>query len=114
MTRLKPLRNIPVRTVVEGVQVVGRIIRLWPNDLEVEITSPVGGLGTELHVPHFAMYRVNWLATWEGRQTKAITKRGEQHARDLLKELYDYSRGKPSGWGVYAVRRRRWIEVEQD
>ena len=114
MTKLKPLRNIRIRTSVENVDVEGIIVRVWPNDLEVEITSPVKGLGTLLHVPHFAMYPVNWLATSEGRQTTAITRRGEQHAKELLKELYNYSRGKPSGWGVYAVRGRRWIEIEQD
>ena len=69
MVDLVPLRNIPVRIVVDGVEVVGEIVSLYPNDMSVVITSPISGLGTDLHVPHFAMASSNWLATFDAGRT---------------------------------------------
>lgn len=102
--KLIPLKNIPIATVVNGVEVSGVIEVLWPNDMTVVITSPVAGLRTVLHVPHFAMYACNWLATLTGHQTTAITARGRSRAEDLLRELYAHSQGKGSGWGIQRER----------
>ena len=38
-----------------------------------------------------------------GKTAVTITERGQQRAEALLKELYDYSNGKPSGWGISKV-----------
>jgi hypothetical protein len=103
----KPIRNIPVSTVVDGVALAGRITVLWPNDMLVVMTAPFPGWGTGLHVPHFAMYPCNWLATYSGERTIAITERGRRRAEDLLKELYAAAQGKGSGCGVYRVRQPR-------
>lgn len=97
---ITPLRNIPVRTIVDGVEVVGEIVAVTPNDMSVVIHSPATGLGTGLHVPHFAMAECNRLATCAGHTTTAMTARGKQQAEWLLKELHDYSQGRPSGWGI--------------
>jgi hypothetical protein len=110
---LLPLQNIPFHMTVDGVTVVGEILWLSPNDIEVEIKEPFSGFKTWLHVPHFAMYEVNWLATYQGRQTTAITDRGRQRAEWLLRCLYDHARGKPAGWGVYELTPTGWTRVEE-
>lgn len=91
MSELRPLRGIPLEIVVDGVAVTGIIDFLWPNDLSVVITSHGPGRRNGTHVPHFAMYPVNWLAQYEGRRTIAITPRGQQRAESLLRELYENS-----------------------
>jgi hypothetical protein len=102
-SNLIPLKNITVTTVADGVELSGVITAVRPNEMSVVITSPVAGLGTDLHVPHFAMYPGNWLATDDGHRTRALTERGQRRAEDLLRELYAHSQGRGSGWGVYPV-----------
>ena len=92
-TNLTPLHDIPVTTAQDGIEIRGVVQALWPNDMIVVITSPVSGLKADLHVPHFAMYRCNWLATFSGGRTIAMTDRGRQRAESLLKELYAASQG---------------------
>jgi hypothetical protein len=75
---VRPLRDIPLRVTVAGVQVTGEIVSLTPSDMSVVILSPVSELGTCLHVPHFAMYPINWLATYADGTTTAITARGQE------------------------------------
>jgi hypothetical protein len=106
-----PLRDIPVRITVEGQEVAGEITFLTPNNMMVVILTPVTGLGTSLHVPHFAMAPVNWLASLSERTTTAITRRGRSRARDLLREIYNYSRGRGSGWGMCSVGPRGWRDL---
>jgi hypothetical protein len=92
--------HLPLRTTVDGVEVTGEIVSLTPNDMRVVIGSPVSGLGTMLHVPHFAMVaKGNWLAT-DGNH---ITERGQQRAEELLKKLYAHAMGRPSRWGISKV-----------
>ncbi len=88
----RPLRGIPLEIVVDGVAVTGIIDFLWPNGLSVVITSHGPGRRNGTHVPHFAMYPMNRLAKFEGRQTTAITPRGQQRAEALLRELYENPR----------------------
>jgi hypothetical protein len=111
--QLVPLRNVPIHITVEDVAVSGEILTVYPNDMSVIITQPVSGLGTMLHVPAFAMARVNWLATLDGQNTVAVTERGWERAAQLLLCLYDHSRGKPDGWGVYAVTPSGWTRIEE-
>jgi hypothetical protein len=93
--------RIPVRITVDGIAVTGEITALCANDMSVVILTPVSGLATGLHVPWFAAgYPQNLLCDGAG-----ITKRGRERAESLLKELYDYSVGRPTGWGI--SRRRR-------
>ncbi len=104
---IRPLTNIPVTTVVDGVEIRGIVEALWPNDMIVVITSPVDTLRTRLHVPHFAMYPCNRLATTHASgQTTAMTQRGRERAESLLKELYAASQGRGSGWGVEVIAKR--------
>jgi hypothetical protein len=98
-----PLRNIPIETLVDSVEVSGRVLVLWPNDMTVAITSPVSGWATGVHVPAFAMCPQNWLATFEGGRTAELTDRGRRRAEDLLAELYNHSQGRGSGWRVYPL-----------
>ncbi len=103
-----PLRNVPIHMDVEGVTVVGAILTLSPSDITVVITEPFSGFRTYLHVPHFAMCAVNWLATFEGRKTTAITEGGREQAEWLLSVLYDHGRGKRGGWGVDILTADGW------
>jgi hypothetical protein len=82
-----PLRNVPIHMNVDGVTVVGEILTLSPNDMTVVIKEPFSGFGTYLHVPHFAMCAVNWLATFEGRKTTAILKRRNPCADFVLSAI---------------------------
>ena len=106
---------IPISTVIQGVEVAGEITYLAPNDMSVVILSPVSGLGTSLHVPYFAMERINWLATHEmidGEKVAVLTERGRERAAGLLKELYDYAGGRPSGWGISRIETDgRWVDL---
>ena len=106
--------NIPVRTVVDGVEITGEIVSLYRNDMSVVITSPVSGLGAGTHVPHFAMVPMNWLATSDGGGASTLTERGQRRAEDLLRELYEYSRGNRSGWGVSVIGPDGWTRNESD
>jgi len=83
-----------------------------PNDISVVITSPVSGLRRGLRVPAFAMYGQNWLATLDGRRTECVTERGQRVAEDLLRELYEFSRGKRLEWTVetFGAEGAIWIE----
>ncbi len=107
----EPLRNIPVEIVVDGIAIAGEILFARFNDMSVVIHSPVSGLGTGLHVPWFRYgYPQFALATRTG-----LTERGTREARWLLKELYDYSRGRRSGWGISHVNADgSWKEITQD
>jgi hypothetical protein len=89
MNEPRPLRGIPLEISVEGVTVTGTIESLYINDLTVVITSHGAGRRNGTHVPSFAMYKVNWLAEYEGHETTAITPRGQQRAESLLRELYE-------------------------
>jgi hypothetical protein len=83
-----PLENIPLCISVNGVEVTGTILSLFPNDIEVAIAST--GKHKGLHVPYFAMYEQNRFATTDRLgNTAGITERGRQRAEELLKELYD-------------------------
>jgi hypothetical protein len=64
-----PLTHIPIRIVADGVEVTGEIIAVWANDMRVVINTPASGFATCLHVPAFAMYACNWLATYEGARS---------------------------------------------
>jgi hypothetical protein len=101
-----PLRGIPFSIVVDGVEVHGVIDYLWSNDMSVEITSPVAGLSSGVHIPYFAM-GVHAVATTIGRHVTALTPYGRKKAEGLLKAIYDYSRGLDAGWGVDDVRTKQ-------
>jgi hypothetical protein len=107
----EPLRNIPIRLVVDGIEITGEILFARFNDISVVIHSPVSGLGTGLHVPWFRYgYPQFALATRMG-----LTERGTREARWLLKALFDYARGRRSGWGIFRVSADgRWTEIAQD
>ena len=107
----EPLRNIPIRIVVDGIEVSGEILFARFNDMSVVIHSPVSGLGTGLHVPWFRYgYPQFALATRTG-----LTERGVREATWLLRELYDYSRRRRSGWGISRVDQDgRWTEIVHD
>jgi hypothetical protein len=107
-----PLRNQSIQTSVDGVTVVGGIPYLAPNGMIVEIKEPFSGFKTSLHVPAFAMYELNWLATMEGRGTTGITERGRQRAASLLRRLYDYARGERTGWPVDELTPTGWVHVD--
>lgn len=101
--RPAPLRNVPLSVVVDGVEVHGLITYLHLNDMTVEITEPVAGLFSCLHIPYFAM-GVHAVATATKRQTAAITDYGWESAQWLLTAIYNHSRGLDAGWGVYDVQ----------
>jgi hypothetical protein len=107
----EPLRNIPVQIVVDGIEIAGEILFAQFNDMSVVIHSPVSGFGTGLHVPWFRNgYPQFALATHAG-----LTERGTREAKWLLKELYDYSQGRRSGWGISRVNADgRWIKIAHD
>jgi hypothetical protein len=107
----EPLRNIPVQIVVDGIEITGEVLFARFNDMAVVIHSPVSGLGTGLHVPWFRYgYSQFALAT---RAT--LTERGTREAKWMLKELYDYSRGRRSGWNISRVSADgTWTEVPCD
>jgi hypothetical protein len=107
----EPLSHIPIQTVVDGVEISGEILFARFNDMSVVIHSPVSGLGTGLHVPWFRYgYPQFALATRD-----SITERGTREARWMLRELFDYSRGRRSGWGISRVDPEgRWTEIAQD
>ena len=114
---ITPLRNIPIRITVDDRIVVGEIIAVWPNDMVVEIAQAISGrkLRTSLHVPHFAMHRINWLATMDKElRTTALTERGRERAKSLLLELYDRCRGKGTGWGIDVLGPDGWKRLEED
>ena len=85
MTAWRPLRRLPLRITVDGVAVIGTITYLSPSDLIVARHRRT----EEMHVPHFAMVGpMNWYATFEGRQTVAITSLGRRQACAMLRTLY--------------------------
>lgn len=83
--RCVPLEHIPLHIEVDGIRVEGEIVKLWPSDMIVQL----GDQGSSLHVPHFAMGPVCRLATDDGTSTLVITRRGQQRAESLLRELYE-------------------------
>src|SRR5262245_32619468 len=105
------LRNIPIQIEIDGIEITGEILSARFNDLWVVIHSPVSGFGTGLHVPWFRHgYPQFALATQSG-----LTERGAREARWLLKELFDFSRGRRSGWGISWRRADgSWTEIAQD
>jgi len=104
----EPLHNIPVRIEIDGVEITGEVQFARFDDMSVVIHSPVSGLATGLHVPWFRYgYPQFALATHSG-----LTERGQREAKWLLKELYDYSRGRRSGWNISRVEADgRWTEI---
>jgi hypothetical protein len=107
----EPLRNIPIQIVVDGIEVTGEILFARFNDMSVVIRSPVSGLGTGLHVPWFRYgYPQFALATRSG-----LTERGTREAKWMLKELYEYSQGRRSGWNISRVAADgTWEEIADD
>ena len=107
----KQLCNIPIQIVVDGIEVSGEILFARFNDMSVVIHAPVSGLGTGLHVPWFRYgYPQFALATRYG-----LTERGRREANWLLRELFDYSRGRRSGWGISRVNADgKWTEIADD
>ena len=107
----EPLRNIPIQIVVDGIAITGEVLFARFNDMSVVICSPTSGLGTGLHVPWFRYgYPQFALATCD-----ALTDRGTREAKWMLKELYDYSQGRRSGWGISRVGADgRWSEIACD
>jgi hypothetical protein len=107
----EPLRNIPIQIVVDGIEITGEVLFARFNDLSVVIHSPASGLGTGLHVPWFRYgYPQFALATRDG-----LTERGRREAKWMLKELYDYSQGRRSGWNISRVDADgRWTEISCD
>ena len=94
-----PLRGITFSIVVDGVEVRGEITCLYPNDMTVEITDPVAGLSSHVHIPYFAM-GVHSVGT-----TIGVTPHGQKTAEWLLTAIYNHSRGMEAGWGVRGVLR---------
>jgi len=95
----KSRKTIPISIVVDDIEVTGDIVFLNLTDLAVVILSPVSRFGTCAHVPWFmAGYAPNQLANESG-----ITERGTRRANDLLKELFQYVEGRPSGWGICKI-----------
>lgn len=107
----EPLRNIPIAIVVDGIDVTGEILFARFNDLTIVIRSPVSGLGTGLHVPwSHSGFPQFALATKTG-----LTERGTREAKWLLRTLFDYSRGRRSGWNISRVGPDgRWSEIAGD
>jgi hypothetical protein len=105
------LRNIPIQIVIDGTEITGEILSARFNDIWVVIHSPVSGFGTGLHVPWFRYgYPQFALATRSG-----LTERGAREARWLLKELFDFSRGRRSGWGIsWRSEDGSWTEIAHD
>ena len=105
------LHNIPIQIVVDGIEIRGEILFARFNDMSVVIHSPVSGFATGLHVPWFRYGFPQFaLATQAG-----LTERGTREARWLLKELYDFSQGRRSGWGISRVNPDgRWTEIAKD
>lgn len=110
MSDIVPLRDVPVSTIVDGVEVRGIIYSLYPNDVTVIMTAPVGGLSSGVHVPYFAMER-HRLATSVSGRTAALTPYGRTTVERLLKQCYEYSRGKRGGWGIDAVGPAGWFRL---
>ena len=102
------LRNIPIQIVVDGVEIAGEILFARFNDMSVVIRSPASGLGTGLHVPWFRYgYPQFALAT-----RVALTERGTREAKWMLRELYEYSQGRRSGWNISQVSGDgTWTEI---
>jgi len=107
----EPLRNIPINIAVDGVEVTGEVLFARFNDMSVVIHSPASGLGTGIHVPWFRHgYPQFALATQTG-----LTERGTREAKWLLMELFEYSRGRRSGWSISRVSPDgRWTEITND
>lgn len=104
-----PPRNQSIHVTIDGVTVIGEILYLAPNGMVVEIKEPFRGFKTSLHVPAFAMYKVNWLAIMEG---SGITDRGRERAESLLRRLYDHARRIRNGWPVDELTPTGWIQVD--
>jgi hypothetical protein len=107
-TSPNPSPRIPVQIEVDGVRVSGEIVFLRPNGMSVVITEPTSGFGTSLHVPWFMAGSPKFQLC----STTGITNRGRVRAEDLLKELYDYVTGRPTGWGISKVDEEgKWTEA---
>jgi hypothetical protein len=107
----EPLRNIPIQIVIDGIEITGEILWARFNDIWVVIHAPVSGFGTGLHVPWFRYgYPQFALATQSG-----LTERGVREAEWLLKELYDFCRGRRSGWGISWLNADgSWTDIARD
>jgi hypothetical protein len=104
-----PPELIRVHVTVDGTTVAGHVVSLYPNDITIEIDEPFSGFRSSLHVPAFAMYEMNRLASMDGGR---LTERGRSRAECLLRCLYDYGRGKPIYWGVEELTATGWTRVE--
>jgi hypothetical protein len=88
-----PIENIPIRVNVGGVEVVGTIVRLFPNDLDVRIDDGTGRV-KGLHASTYQMGFGNrepdrWhYALPDECGTRSITTHGRQTANRLLAALY--------------------------
>jgi hypothetical protein len=85
---VEPLRDYAIRTTMDGLTIEGRILYLYPNNMEVEITSPFGGQHTGSHVPYFAMSNGTLYASIENGRTVGLTEYGRERAYDHLRTLY--------------------------
>ena len=101
-----PLRNIPIAITVDEVEVRGEISTLYPNDITVVIISPVSGLRTGVHIPHFAMG-----ACAVGTST-GLTPYGRRRARELLARLYACSRGEHASGQVETLTEGEWQQPD--
>jgi hypothetical protein len=107
----EPLRNIPIQIVIDGTEITGEILSAQFNDIWVVIHSPVSGFGTGLHVPWFRYGYPQFALATQSR----LTERGAREARWLLKELFEFSRGRRSGWGISRVSANgQWTEISDD
>jgi hypothetical protein len=107
----EPLRNIPIQIEIDGIEITGEILSAQFNDIWVVIHSPVSGFGTGLHVPWFRYGYPQFALATQSR----LTERGAREARWLLKELFEFSRGRRSGWGISRVNANgQWTEISDD
>ncbi len=92
--RIFPLQGIHISTKVDGVEVLGKIVALYPNDMTVVLSAPGGCRSCGLHAPYFAMGH-SQLAT-----STALTPYGRDRAEWLLKQAYNHFRGVTVTWPV--------------
>jgi hypothetical protein len=77
--------KIKLQIMVNGAEVRGKILHLFCNDTEVQITSPFKGEHQGIHIPWFMMEaKTNHLCTSEGE----IMEYGIGKAEIILEEIY--------------------------
>jgi len=77
--------KIKLQIMVNGVEVRGKVLHLFCNDIEVQITSPFKGEHLGTHIPWFMMEsKTRHLCTSEGE----IMEYGIGKAEIILEEIY--------------------------